>query len=175
MLFIQPEAMKRICVITFCLLLAAASKAQVDVASKLYVEIRANDSLLFSVGFNTCDISQFELLLSEDFEFYHDKAGITSSKQEFINSIANGLCKMTYKALRELDEQSMQVFPLMKNGELYGAIQSGTHRFYAVEAGKQAVLTNIARYTHVWLLENGQWKLARGLSFDHQDPEPAVK
>ncbi|MGO1586210.1 MAG: serine hydrolase, partial [Mesonia sp.] len=45
--------------------------AQVEKNSDLYKAIMSKDSLLFEVGFNRCDISQFETLMSEDLEFYH--------------------------------------------------------------------------------------------------------
>ena len=142
--------------------------AQVDKSSELFKTLKAKDSLLFNVGFNTCDISQFENLVSDNFEFYHDKAGMTLSKSAFISSIKDGLCKLDYKPRRELIENSVQVFPLEKNGVLYGAIQMGTHKFYAIEKDKAEYLTDVAKFTHVWLLENGNWKLSRGLSYDHQ-------
>ena len=47
---------------------------QVQENSELYKTIISKDSLLFNVGFNTCDISQFENLLSNKLEFLHDKA-----------------------------------------------------------------------------------------------------
>src|ERR1035437_5578499 len=141
--------------------------AQVDKSSELFKTLKAKDSLLFNVGFNTCDISQFENLVSDNFEFYHDKAGMTLSKAAFISGIKDGLCKLDYKPRRELVENSLQAFPLEKNGVLYGAIQMGMHRFYAIEKNKIEYLTDVAKFTHVWLLENGNWKLSRGLSYDH--------
>jgi len=142
--------------------------SQVAVSSDLFRMLKLQDSLLFEVGFNTCDITQFEKLISVDFEFYHDKSGITSSKADFITGIRDGLCKMDYKARRELVANSLEVYPLENNGVLYGAIQTGNHRFYALENDKPEYLTSVARFTHVWLLENGQWKLSRGLSYDHR-------
>ncbi len=142
---------------------------QVSESSDLYQAILKADSLLFNVGFNTCDISQFEHLISEDFEFYHDQAGITDSKVAFITSIKDGLCALPYTPRRELDAESVQVYPLKENGLLYGAIQSGTHSFYAREAEIPEYRTSIAQFTHVWMLEDGEWKLARGLSYDHTD------
>ncbi|AEA44855.1 nuclear transport factor 2 family protein [Fluviicola taffensis] len=142
---------------------------QVESSSKLYKTILSKDSLLFQVGFNTCDISQFESLLSESFEFFHDKSGI-SNRKKFLNDLKNGLCKYpeTYQSRRELIVEKTQVFPLYENGELYGAIQYGEHRFYEKMDGKQEQFASTAKFTHVWILENGLWKLNKSLSYDHQ-------
>lgn len=151
------------------LLLASSSLfSQVDRSSELFTALMANDSLLFNLGFNTCDIRQFENLVSDNFEFYHDEAGTTLSKSAFISGIRDGLCKLPYKPRRVLDKNSVEIYPLKKNGVLYGAVQMGTHRFYAVEKDKPEYLTSVAKFVHVWMLENGDWKLGRGLSFDHQ-------
>jgi hypothetical protein len=149
--------------------------AQKDKTSELYQTIKARDSLLFDVGFNTCDLSQFENLVSEDFEFYHDEAGITSSKPEFIKSIKEGICNLPYKPRRALDKKSLAVYPLEKNGVLYGAVEEGIHRFYAREKDKAEYLTSTAKFTHVWILENGEWKLSRGLSYNHRQPKKDIQ
>lgn len=128
------------------------------------------DSLLFERGFNNCDIVQLEQLAAENFEFYHDQSGITNSKADFISSIETGICQLEYKARRALTEGSLQVFPLYNNGELYGAVQHGEHRFYAKYEGKPEILTSIAKFTHLWILKNKVWKLSRVLSYDHQSP-----
>ena len=145
--------------------------AQVDTKAELYPTLRAKDSLLFQVGFNTCNIEQFEALVSENFEFYHDQSGITSTKSAFISSTKEGLCRLAYKATRVLEEGSLKVFPLKNNGTLYGAIQTGEHRFYAKYPDREKVLTSTAKFSHVWLLENGEWKLSRVLSYDHKSPD----
>lgn len=142
-------------------------KAQVERSSGLYHAIKTQDSLLFDVGYNTCDIRQFEVILSEDFEFYHDKVGMIKSKQAFINDFRNNVCKLSYKTRRELVQGSMEVFSLEKNGVLYGAIQTARHIFYGQEKDKPEYVTGNARFTHVWLLEKGVWKLSRSLSYEH--------
>ena len=50
----------------------------------------------------------------------------------------------------------------------YGAIETGTHRFYAVKNGEPDRLTETSQFTHLWKEENGQWRLARVLSYDHE-------
>lgn len=145
--------------------------AQVGKRDQLYITLKEKDSLLFNEGFNKCSISQFEKLLSESFEFYHDQGGITSSKKAFIEGVKKNVCTLSYRAERRLDNNSLEVFPLNKNGVLYGAIQQGVHHFYAIEKDGSKYLTSTAKFTHVWLLENGDWKLSKGLSYDHQDFE----
>jgi CubicO group peptidase (beta-lactamase class C family) len=146
-------------------------KAQVSTSSALYQTLKKQDSLLFDIGFNTCNISVFETLVSDNFEFYHDQAGMMLSKTAFINSVKNNVCNLNYKASRVLERGSMQVYPLEKNGVLYGAIQTGIHRFYALEPGKPLYFTSRAKFSNVWTLESGQWKLTRSLSYDHKDKD----
>ena len=150
---------------------AAIVFGQINRSSELYRTLKQNDSLLFNASFNTCDIPELEKLVSDDFEFYHDKGGLMGSKAEFIEKTKSGLCKLSYKARRELVEESLEVFPLYKDGVVYGAVQTGRHNFYAKEKDKPEYLTSTAVFTHVWLLENGNWKLKRVLSYDHQDPK----
>jgi CubicO group peptidase (beta-lactamase class C family) len=161
--------MKRQTILFFLIIFSTATFGQVEKSSELYKSIKEKDSLLFNIGFNTCDIKQFEILVSENFEFYHDQAGITNSKAEFISGIKNGFCKLAYKPKRVLAENVTEVYALEKNGVLYGAIQTGVHNFYAIEDNKSEYLTSIAKFTHVWILEDGDFKLSKGLSYDHQD------
>lgn len=149
--------------------LSAITFGQVSGGSDLYRVIKEKDSLLFQIGFNTCNIRQFENLISEHFEFYHDQSGITTSKPAFISGIQNNLCKLPYKPKRVLAENTLEVYPLKKNNVLYGAIQTGVHHFYAVNDNKSDYLTSTAKFTHVWELDKGNWKLTKGLSYDHKD------
>lgn len=141
------------------------SYAQVAKTDALYKTILAKDSLLFSVGFNTCDIKQYEVLLSDNLKFYHDKDGI-SDRTKFLRDLKNGLCKSpeTRQVKRVLVKESTEIFPLYKNNVLYGAIQNGEHLFYENPENKPGA----AKFTNVWMLENGEWKLTTSLSFDHK-------
>lgn len=156
-----------VCFLTFCLSFSVF--AQADKSSELFRTLKVNDSLLFNQGFNKCDITQFENLVCDKFEFYHDKSGITASKSAFIASIKDGICKLDYKPYRKLVEESLEVYPLEKNGVLYGAIQMGKHNFYAIEKDNSQHTTSIAKFIHIWLIEHGKWKLSRGISYDHQE------
>jgi len=144
--------------------------SQEEKNSELYKTIMSRDSLLFKVGFNTCDVSQFENLLSNNFEFYHDHDSI-QDKALFLKNIRKGLCgsTKTYQARRDLVEGSTEIYPLTKNGVLYGALQIGIHQFFEPSPGKKDKFGSTARFTHLWILENGIWKLRRSLSYDHQN------
>ena len=133
---------------------------------ELFKELKEKDSLLFDLGFNNCDTTQFRNLLSDDFEFYHDLDGFQDSKETFIQNIPN-LCKMDYKPTRVLVDNSLEVFPLRSNGKIYGAVQKGIHKFYGEKNNTPKYLTSTAKFTHVWVIENDEWKLKRILSYNH--------
>lgn len=147
------------------LLLSLHGYTQVEKTDALYKTILSKDSLLFSVGFNTCDIKQFEDLLSNNLKFYHDKGGI-ADRAKFLDDLKNGLCKSpeTRQVKRILVPGSTEVFPLYKDGILYGAIQNGEHLFYESPESEPGS----AKFSHVWILENGDWKLQTSLSFNHK-------
>lgn len=147
------------------LIFCTISEAQIDKNTDLYQTIISNDSLLFNVGFNTCNIKQYENLLSENLKFYHDKDGV-SDKTKFLFDLKNGLCKSpgTRQVKRVLVKESTEIFPLYRNGILYGAIQNGEHLFYESKESQPGS----AKFTNVWTLENGDWKLTTSLSFGHQ-------
>lgn len=143
--------------------------AQISQDSELFSTLKENDSLLFNIGFNTCDFNQFQKFTTDDLEFYHDKAGVLNSKEEFIKVMAEGICKKDnpFKSRRELVKNSLQVYPLYNNGKLYAAIQNGSHRFFEKFEGKEKA-GSVAKFSHLWILENNQWKIKRIYSFDHQ-------
>ncbi len=158
-------AKKVIIGLIFTIVFSANSKAQVEKNSELYKTILSKDSLLFDIGFNTCDIKQFENLLSDNLKFYHDKDGV-SDKTKFLIDLKNGICsnQENREVNRFLVKESTEIYPLYKNGILYGAVQNGEHMF----SEKRENEAGIAKFTNVWQLENREWKLATSFSFDHQ-------
>ena len=78
---------------------------------------------------------------------------------------------MTYRPIRELEEESLEVYILKDNGKVYGALQKGIHKFYGEEENKPKYLTSTADFTHLWIIEDGEWKLKRVISYNHKIPE----
>lgn len=159
--------------ITFLMLLGMffwnqQARAQVAESSELFKTLAKQDSLLFNEGFNQCDIQITESLVSKDFEFYHDVNGVQNRK-EFLKAIKENICSNPYrKPIRRLQGETLKLFPLENNGQLYGAIQEGTHQFYIKELDKDLYLTSTATFTHLWILKEGNWKLKTVLSYNHQ-------
>jgi hypothetical protein len=85
----------------------------------------------------------------------------------------NNLCKdpATYQLRREAVPGTVQVYPLRKNGVVYGAVIEGEHVFYIKQAGKDEFIDGRARFTHLWLEHNGEWRMARVLSYNHHAAE----
>ncbi len=139
----------------------------VAATSDLFQAILARDHIIFHVAFNQCDETEFERVLSADFEFYHDKGGVTSSKQDFLKLSRERRCEQNIGLERRMMPNTMKVFPLYKNDILYGAIQTGEHEFYLPDEDGVLKRVETASYTHVWMLEEGDWKLKRALSYNH--------
>lgn len=137
----------------------------------LFNTLEAHDSLLFDVSFNKCELSAIDKIIADDLEFYHDQSGITQSKQSFMDVMQNGICDPTNKtkSRRELIKGTLEVFPLYNNGELYGALQTGEHRFFESYDGAEETPGSIAKFSHLWIKENQNWILKRVISYNHKN------
>ncbi len=164
--------MKQRITVSLLLLLITTSiiSAQTDKKSPLFLELKQQDSLFFERSFNQCDIAYLESRMARDLKFYHDQSGF-QDRAKFFENVKQYICgPTTKKPIRKVDTNSLEVFPLYNNGKLYGAIQMGVHHFYIREQGKTDVHTSTAKFTHVWLMEDGIWKLSEVLSYDHREP-----
>lgn len=162
--------MKRIAalVLTASLAVATASATPANTGDSLVAEIMAMDELLFGRGFNRCDLSVYESILADDLEFYHDLGGLTSGRVAFTEDFRKGICASPYKPRREIVSESVKVYPLANQGAIYGAIETGAHRFYETPPGQAERQTGEAQFTLLWLKDGERWKLKRALSFDHR-------
>lgn len=129
--------------------------------------IRENDSL-FWIAYNQCDYEGMHEFIADDVEFYHDKGGIQKGWETFIQTTKKNLCeRKNWKLRREAVPASYRIFQMEDKGKVYGAILTGEHKFYITESGKPEFYSGIAKFTHLWLLKNGKWKMSRILSYDH--------
>jgi ketosteroid isomerase-like protein len=153
----------------------SVTNAQAPGGSELYQTLKEKDSVLFHAAFNACDPVTMKTLMTEDFEFYHDRGGFTDGRDAFLKPV-QAQCshrdpEAPQSARRILVSGSLEVFPLYKDGELYGAIQHGIHHFKFLNDKKEYQKGDIARFTHVWVREDNDWKIKRELSYDHHGQE----
>ncbi|WP_430908065.1 nuclear transport factor 2 family protein [Maribacter sp. 2-571] len=146
--------------------------AQVARDSELYQTLMQQDSILFEAAFDTCDVATLEGIFTEDFEFYHDKGGLSEGRAMFLGPMRENCEKRDASkpqaSKRILITNSLEVYPLYKKDVLYGAIQHGVHRFESLDENNTYVKGDIAKFTHVWIKEDNIWKVKRELSYDHQ-------
>ncbi|HCL05212.1 MAG TPA: serine hydrolase [Chitinophagaceae bacterium] len=165
---------KRFPALVLALLSICLTHAQVAKNSELFLQLKKQDSIFFERSFNLCDLAYLGKAIHKDLIFFHDQGGI-QNRQDFLESVQKNICgNPNRKPIRKLTENSLEVFPLYKEGKLYGAIQNGVHDFYVREPNKPEWHSSRARFTHVWLWENETWLLKEVLSYDHQEPEKST-
>ena len=135
-------------------------------SGELYDQIAKMDSLYFSAQ-NECNLEKYAFYLSENFEFFHDKGGLTASKDDEMKGMAI-FCGNEQRARqplrRELIEGSLRVYPM----DNYGALEFCDHVFYLqINDGTEKVVGS-GKMTALWKLINSEWKLTRIISYDHQ-------
>lgn len=138
--------------------LASYGQASPSSSERVKEMVKEKDSQFWK-AYNKCDVNSMVSYLTSDLEFYHDKSGLTKGLETFKKSIETGLCANGPQLKRVVKEGSVEIFPL--NG--VGAIIRGEHYFYI---GDRA--DGLAKFTHVWTNKNGEWKMSRVLSYDHQ-------
>ena len=152
----------------FLFSLSTSAKAQVPENSTLFKTVMALDSQLFDEGFNRCRLDVTARLADDNLEFFHDKSG-TQNRAQFLLAMKNNVCgNPEGKPVRTLVAGSTKIFALENNGVLYGAVQHGEHRFHLKGTDTAKAGYTVAKFTHVWILNKGQWQLKSALSFDHQ-------
>lgn len=137
------------------------SKAKSQATTNLYNEIAFADSCLFN-AFNHCDSLSYKKYFTDDLEFYHDRGGLTISLQSELKSFIEN-CGTDLHLRRELVKNSLEVQPIKD----YGAIQIGMHRFYHTNKDGIEKLNGTYKFIHVWQKKNGEWKIARVISYGH--------
>ncbi len=123
----------------------------------LYNTITKLDSAFFE-AYNTCNINllTYGNFFSDSIEFYHDKGGLLTSKQEIINATKNNVCG---KVTRELIKGSIEVYPINN----YGAVEMGLHKFHN-NTEKPGTPSATGRFIIIWQHRNNQWKITRVIS-----------
>ncbi|WP_422861804.1 nuclear transport factor 2 family protein [Flagellimonas sp. W118] len=121
---------------------------------ELYNIIVALDKEYFD-AYNSCDMEKQKSLYSENLEFFHDKGGVSTSKQDVLAAIEENICG---KVTRTLLEGSIEVYPIKD----YGAIEIGYHKFYNNQ--EPNAKSKASKFILVWKNEDGKWVITKVIS-----------
>lgn len=122
----------------------------------LYDTIVKLDSTFFS-AYNNCsvDLEKYGAFYSDNIEFYHDQAGLSTSKQDIIEGTKRNICG---KVTRELVKGSIEVYPIKG----FGAIEFGLHKFHNNQ--EPNAKSSVGRFVIVWEHASNGWKIKRVIS-----------
>lgn len=128
--------------------------------ASLFGTISTLDAAFFG-AFNSCSspdqLKKHASYLNPNVEFYHDKGGVTWTRQDYIEKTRENVCG---HFRRVLTAGSMEVFPI----EGYGAIEEGRHAFCEIKSDK---CFGEAKFLIVWHHSSEGWEITRVFSYGH--------
>jgi hypothetical protein len=124
---------------------------------ELYDTIVRLDSIFFA-AYNTCsfNLEKYGSFYSDNIEFYHDQAGLNTSKQDIIEGTRKNICG---KVTRTLVKGSIEVYPIKD----FGAIEFGLHEFHNNQE-PEGSKSKVGRFVIIWEYVNHEWKIKRVIS-----------
>ncbi len=145
----------------------AQSKNDSPPSKELYNRIASLDAALFE-AYNTCNIDKIGTFFTEDLEFYHEKGGLTLTRNGSLEIMRKNLCgDSNNKVRRELVQGSLEVYSINN----YGAVQTGEHRFYLTQKGQKEKLDGIGKFAMLWQKKDGEWRISRVISYGFRPGE----
>lgn len=126
----------------------------IPVDKELYDTIIKMDKEFFD-AYNNCDLEKQSDIYSDDIEFFHDKGGLMTSKQDIIDGTERNICG---KVTRTLIKESVEVYPINN----YGAVQIGLHKFYNNQEPDAESIP--VKFILIWHNQNGNWKIKKVVS-----------
>jgi hypothetical protein len=121
---------------------------------ELYATIVQQDSIFFA-AYNKCDLDKQAAYYDDSIEFYHDKGGLMTSKQDILESTKKYVCGRT---TRILIKGSIEVYPIKD----YGAVEMGLHEFHNSE--DTSVPPHPSKFIMFWQHKNNEWKIKKVVS-----------
>jgi len=124
------------------------------VDQQLYNDIVAMDKVFFD-AYNNCDLAKQAAIYADDIEFFHDKGGLSTSKQDILAATEKNICG---KVTRTLIQGSVEVYPIAN----YGAVEIGFHKFFNNQ--EPTAPSTPSKFIAIWKNEYGNWRLAKVVS-----------
>jgi hypothetical protein len=121
----------------------------------LYDEIVGMDSTFFR-AYNSCNMDAQAAIYADSLEFYHDKGGLMTSKQELLDATKRNICG---KVTRELVKGSIEVYPIKD----YGAVEIGLHKFHNNQE-PSGTPSKPSKFIIMWQYKNAKWHITKVIS-----------
>ena len=162
--------LRAVILLLVCSVLTGSSNAQAGNDAKgsreLSERVAALDAALFD-AYNRCDIDKVGTFFTEDLEFYHEKGGLTLTRDATLAVMRKNLCGAdSNRVRRELVAGSMEVRAI---GD-YGAVQTGEHRFHLTQKGRKEALDGIGKFVMLWRRTGDEWRVSRVISYGFRAP-----
>lgn len=147
----------------------AQTQGAAPASPELVAALAERDATFFAAFFDRCDVAAVRAMLTDDMEFFHDKGGQVADSGDAFAADLKGHCERVktgedFAARRELVAGSVKVYVLNN----YGAMTVGEHSFFKLTPGKPDEMTETGKFIILWKLEDGAWKMARVVSYDHR-------
>lgn len=142
--------------------------AEIPQGPALIEAVTASDAAFFALFFEGCDPDRLATMVTDDFEFFDDRGGLmTTTGAAFVEQYRTR-CEARrapdgWRTRRELVPGTLHIYRM----NAYGAVETGEHLFYEAHGDGPLALAGRARFSQIWKLEDGRWKLARVFSYDH--------
>jgi hypothetical protein len=121
---------------------------------ELHDAIARMDSIFFG-AYNTCNMQLQTSIYSDTIEFFHDKGGLSNSKQDVLDGTKKYICG---KVTRQLIPGSIEVYPIAG----YGAVELGQHKFFNNQEPNAP--QHISRFMIFWKQVGKEWKIGKVVS-----------
>lgn len=134
--------------------------------------VSASDAAFFQLFFEGCDPERLASMVTDDFEFFDDRGGRVVADGASFVALYRTQCEArlapdAWRSRREVAPETLGIYPI--HG--YGAVETGEHFFYERRGDGPEARVGRARFSQMWKLEDGRWKLARVFSYDHTAAE----
>ena len=150
---------------------SASDTDGIETQEQVAQRLQALDAKLFNAAFVECDMDVLDDLLAQDFEFYHDRDGLSyMSSAAFIEDVSRECGPDGTGMKRVLVSDSLSTHML---GD-YGAMQMGKHEFHQVMSDGPSIARERGVFIHIWQRSSDSsegWQITRIISYDHEGIE----
>lgn len=146
--------------VLFCTSVSAQTHNELAIPEYVAVDMPLHEAIVamdntFFTAYNQCDMETQAAIYAEEIEFFHDKGGLMTSKNDILAATERYICG---KVTRELVAGSVEVYPIAN----YGAVEIGFHKFYNNQEPDAPSIPS--KFIMMWHEVEGQWRISKVIS-----------